>query len=129
MTCLESPGERGGQLPVSMVYDPEDPYAVALVFHASDGDVTWMVARELLVTGANSPVGDGDVMIWPALTATLEEAVVIRLQAPSGRLVLRLEMADLDDFLGRSLSLVPWGTESAHLDLDALVEDLLQPRG
>ncbi len=128
MTCLESPGERGGQLPVSLVYDPEDPYAVALVFHAADGDVTWMVARELLVTGANSPVGDGDVMIWPALTTTLEEAMVIRLQAPSGRLVLRLEMADLDDFLGRSLSLVPWGTESAHLDVDALVEDLLRPR-
>ena len=44
-------------------------------------------------------------------------------------LVLRLGMPELDDFLGRSLSLVPWGTESAHLDLDALVADLLEPRG
>ena len=129
MVCLESPGDRGGELPVSLVYDPEDPYAVALVFHASEGDVTWMVARELLVTGASGPAGDGDVMVWPALTPDLDEAVVIRLQAPSGRLVLRLGMPELDDFLGRSLSLVPWGTESAHLDLDALVEDLLQPRG
>ena len=38
------------------------------------------------------------------------------------------DLPDLDDFLGRSLSLVPWGTESAHLDVDALVEDLLRPR-
>ena len=129
MVCLESPGDRGGELPVSLVYDPEDPYAVALVFHASEGDVTWMVARELLVTGASGPAGDGDVMVWPALTPDLDEAVVIRLQAPSGRLVLRLGMPELDDFLARSLSLVPWGTESALLDLDALVSDLLEPRG
>lgn len=129
MTCLESAGERGGELPASLVYDPEDPYAVALVFHASEGDVTWMVSRELLVTGARGPAGDGDVMVWPALTPDLDDAVVIRLQAPSGRLVLRLAMPELDDFLARSLCLVPWGTESAHLDLDALVADLLTPRG
>ncbi len=129
MTCLESAGERGGELPASLVYDPEDPYAVALVFHASEGDVTWMVSRELLVTGARGPAGDGDVMVWPTLTPALDEAVVIRLQAPSGRLVLRLGMPELDDFLARSLCLVPWGTESTHLDLDALVVDLLTPRG
>ena len=68
-------------------------------------------------------------MVWPALTPALDEAVVIRLQAPSGRLVLRLGMPELDDFLARSLCLVPWGTESTHLDLDALVVDLLTPRG
>ncbi|CAM3729486.1 SsgA family sporulation/cell division regulator [Nocardioides marinus] len=129
MTCLESAGERGGELPASLVYDPEDPYAVALVFHASEGDVTWMVSRELLVTGARGPAGDGDVMVWPTLTPDLDDAVVIRLQAPSGRLVLRLAMPELDDFLARSLCLVLWGTESAHLDLDALVADLLTPRG
>ena len=77
MTCLESAGERGGELPASLVYDPEDPYAVALVFHASEGDVTWMVARELLVTGASGPAGDGDVMVWPALTPDLDEGPII----------------------------------------------------
>lgn len=125
MVCVEVPGDRGGEVPVSLTYDPQDPYAVALVFHTAEGDVTWMVARELLVVGAGSPTGDGDVMVWPALSPELEEAVVIRLQAPGGRLVLRLGMAELDDFLARTLSLVPWGTESGHLDLDALVADLL----
>ena len=128
MACLESPGDRGGELPVSLVYDPQDPYAVAMVFHSSEGDVTWMVARELLLTGASAPAGEGDVSVRPALGSDLEEAVVIRLQAPSGRLVLRLGMAELDDFLCRSLGLVPWGTESSHLDVDALVADLVQPR-
>ena len=125
MVCLEVPGERGGEVPVSLTYDPQDPYAVALVFHTGEGDVTWMVARELLVVGAGSPTGDGDVMVWPALTPDLEDAVVVRLQAPGGRLVLRLGMLELDDFLARTFSLVPWGTESDHLDLDALVADLL----
>ena len=126
MVCLEVSGDRGCEVPVSLTYDPQDPYAVALVFHTAEGDVTWMVARELLVVGAGSPAGDGDVMVWPALTPDLEDAVVLRLQAPGGRLVLRLGMAELDDFLARTLALVPWGTESEHLDLDALVADLLE---
>lgn len=125
MVCLETPVDRQGGVPTSLVYDPQDPYAVALVFHTTEGDVTWLVARELLVVGASCPVGDGDVMVWPALTPDLDEAVVVRLQAPGGRLVLRLGIAELDDFLDRTLALVPMGTESDHLDLDALVADLL----
>ena len=127
MVCVESPADRGGEVPVSLTYDQTDPYAVALVFHTSDGDITWMVARELLVLGASSPAGDGDVMVWPALTPELEDAVVIRLQAPGGRLVLRLGRLELDDFLRRTLALVPAGSESDNLDLDALVADLLGP--
>lgn len=127
MVCVESAGDRGVEVPVSLTYDQTDPYAVALVFHTSDGDITWMVARELLVIGATSPAGDGDVMVWPALTPTLEDAIMIRLQAPGGRLVLRLGRLELDDFLRRTLALVPAGAESEHLDLDALVADLLGP--
>lgn len=127
MVCVESTADRGGEVPVSLTYDQTDPYAVALVFHTSDGDITWMVARELLVLGASSPAGDGDVMVWPALTPQLEDAVVIRLQAPGGRLVLRLGRLELDDFLRRTLALVPAGSESDNLDLDALVADLLGP--
>lgn len=125
MACLESPVARQGGVPTSLVYDPQDPYAVALVFHTTEGDVTWLVARELLVVGATSPAGDGDVRVWPAVAPDLDEAVVIRLQAPGGRLVLRLGMTELDDFLGRTLALVPFGSEPDHVDLDALVTDLL----
>lgn len=126
MVCVESAGERGGEVPVSLTYQQDDPYAVALVFHTAEGDITWMVARELLVLGASSPAGDGDVMVWPALTPEMEDAVVIRLQAPGGRLVLRLGRLELDDFLRRTLALVPSGSESDNLDLDALVADLLR---
>lgn len=125
MVCVESHGDRGTEVPVSLTYQQDDPYAVAMVFHTAEGDITWLVARELLVVGAGSPAGDGDVMVWPALTPETEDAVVIRLQAPGGRLVLRLGRLELDDFLSRTLALVPAGSESDHLDLDMLVADLL----
>lgn len=125
MACLESPVDPRGGVPTSMVYDRQDPYAVALVFHTIEEDVTWFLARDLLLAGIGDPAGDGDVRIWPAVAPDLGAAVVVRLQAPGGRLVLRLGMAELDDFLDRTLALVPLGTESEHIDLDALVAQLL----
>ena len=41
------------------------------------------------------------------------------------QVLLRLGMTELDDFLGRTLALVPFGSEPDHVDLDALVTDLL----
>ena len=89
MVSLDVPGERGGEVPVSLTYDPQDPYAVALVFHTAEGDVTWMVARELLVVGAGSPTGDGDVMVWPALTPDLLSPTVNATTDPAPRALPR----------------------------------------
>ena len=49
-------------LPVraSLRYDPADPYAVHVLFHAetaSGETVSWSFARELLVTGLDEPAG------------------------------------------------------------------------
>lgn len=129
MTCIDAPADRGSTLPTSLVFDPGDPYAVALVFHTSAGDIRWLVDRELLVRAGSAPAGEGDVMAWPAHAVDGRPVVVMRLQAPSGRLVLRVDVEDLDDFLWRSLALVPIGTESDHVDVDALVAHLLGSAG
>ena len=60
-------------LPVraSLRYDPADPYAVHVLFHAESpaGEaVSWSFARELLVTGLDEPAGIGDVRVWPWAT-------------------------------------------------------------
>ena len=57
-------------LPVraSLRYDPADPYAVHVLFHAESAGgeaVSWSFARELLVTGLDEPAGIGDVRAWP----------------------------------------------------------------
>src|SRR3569832_2306621 len=57
-------------LPVraSLRYDPEDPYAVHVLFHAESAGgepVSWSFARELLFTGLDEPAGIGDVRVWP----------------------------------------------------------------
>src|SRR4051794_41870827 len=53
-------------LPVraSLRYDPADPYAVHVLFHAESAGgeaVSWSFPRELLVTGLGEPAGLGGV--------------------------------------------------------------------
>jgi hypothetical protein len=50
---------------------------------------------------------------------------VLELCAPVGDALVHLRPEDVTSFTERSLAAVPAGTESAHLDLDALVADLL----
>ena len=53
-------------LPVSLRYSAADPYAVRAVFSGDGMEVEWVFARDLLRTGLISPVGDGDVHVWPS---------------------------------------------------------------
>lgn len=60
-------------LPVraNLRFDPTDPYAVHVLFHAESAGgeaVGWVFARELLVTGLDEPAGIGDVRVWPWAT-------------------------------------------------------------
>ena len=45
---LVVPGDAGVPLPVTLRYDPADPYAVYATFRTPDGSVEWVFARELL---------------------------------------------------------------------------------
>ena len=111
-------------LPVKLCYSAADPYAVRAVFSGDGMEVEWVFARELLRTGLGTPVGDGDVHVWPSW-GTGRELLMISLTSPDGQAVLEASASDVRSFLDRTAAVVPDGDESAHLDLDAALTRLL----
>ncbi len=111
-------------LPVSLRYSAADPYAVRAVFSGDGMEVEWVFARDLLRTGLVTPIGDGDVHVWPSW-GTGRELVMISLTSPDGQAVLEAGAEDVRTFLDRTALVVPDGEESLYLDLDAAVARLL----
>ena len=111
-------------LPVSLRYSAADPYAVRAVFSGDGMEVEWVFARDLLRTGLASPIGDGDVHVWPSW-GTGRELVMISLTSPDGQAVLEAAADDVRTFLDRTAAVVPDGEEGLYLDLDAAVVRLL----
>ena len=110
----------------SLRYDRDDPYAVHLSFPASPGrePIEWIFGRSLVSDGLTVPAGDGDVRIWPS-PEDLSGPVYVELCSPSGRALFAVPRPVLADFVTRCHDLVPPGSESAHLDLDAELALLL----
>jgi Streptomyces sporulation and cell division protein, SsgA len=121
---------EGAALPVqaSLRYEPRDPYAVHVVFHASDDEdaasVSWTFARELLMEGMAQPAGMGDVRVWP-WHAGDGPVVALALSSPDGHALFHVPREILSAFLDRTFAVVPRGNETDHLDLDAAVTALL----
>jgi hypothetical protein len=117
----------GPPLPVTaqLSYAQYDPFAVTLRFLV-DGDqwVTWTFARELLEHGVKDAVGDGDVQIWPA-DRDGSRAIYLHTRSPHGAATFVLSLAAVVEFLLSTLALVPSGTESDVLDLDAEIAAFL----
>lgn len=119
-------------LPVraSLRYDPADPYAVHVVFHAKSASgvaVTWSFARELLVAGLDEPAGVGDVRIWP-WAAPRDDLVALALSSPDGNALFEVPRSVLVRFLRRTYTAVPRRREADHLDIDTAVSRLLADR-
>jgi len=106
-------------------YAAADPFAVAMTFVTSDGDLVWTFARELLIRGTEAPVGDGDVHVSPAIGLSGRAMVSIELSSPDGHLVLLARAADVLDFISRTVAVVSPGTESDAFDADLLISQLL----
>ncbi|MEU4358498.1 SsgA family sporulation/cell division regulator [Streptomyces virginiae] len=119
--------ERSIAVPARLLYLTEDPYAVHVTFHAgSDAPVHWTFARELLVEGVFRPCGHGDVRIWP--TKVDNEAVLcMALSSPDGDALLEAPALSVSAWLERTLRVVPPGSESERLGLDAALAELLAP--
>jgi hypothetical protein len=121
-------GDRSATVPVRLGYRPTDPWAVTAVFRTADGDVTWVFGRDLLEEGIARPSGEGDVAVWPAVDAADGPQLYLSLASPSGSALLQADPFEVRRFLDETYRLVPAGTESTFLDLDAelarLVDDL-----
>ncbi len=116
----------GGETPLAcrLAFDAADPFAVSATFESGAGDVTWVFARDLLRSGLGRRSGEGDIVLEPLLVGG-EAQLQWTLRSPSGTAVLTCRSADVTSFLEDSSRLVPPGTESQHIDLDALLRRLL----
>jgi len=112
-------------VPTTLGYRENDPYAVSLTFHSGAGDVEWVVSRTLMLQGLAAPAGEGDVKIYPSIDEDAKAVAVFDFSSPDGRLIATADSREVQTFLGKSFSAVPVGSESQHLDLDALIADLL----
>lgn len=110
-------------LQATLRYGTDDPFAVTAAFGGGGVTVEWVFARDLLITGLTRPTGEGDVHVWPSWGSG-QDLVLLSLTSPDGHAVLEADAADLRAFLTTTLKLVPSGTESAYLDLDAELAEL-----
>ncbi|MBA4865116.1 SsgA family sporulation/cell division regulator [Streptomyces sp. PSKA54] len=112
-------------IPATLHYDRRDPFAVRITFPAPatlEGvEVCWTFARELLSTGTESPVGEGDVKLRPYGY----DRTVLEFHAREGIAVVHVRTGELRRFLARTVALVPLGKEHLHLDLDHGLAELM----
>ena len=105
-------------------YDAQDPYAVHVSFHTGSGEVVeWTFARQLLTDGVTRPTGEGDVQVWPSHGA--QSVVCLALSSPSGRALFEAPLTELVEFLSRTYTAVPTGSEGDLVDVDAELALLL----
>ncbi|MGW1760055.1 SsgA family sporulation/cell division regulator [Streptomyces mirabilis] len=122
------PNELSTPLPAELHYDMTDPYAVRLSIGAPAArPVDWVFARSLLTEGLRRPTGTGDVLVIPRHRCH-PGAVRIVLRSGAGVAQVDIAASAVAAFLRRTVSLVPPGTESLHIDLDRVLAELTDRR-
>jgi hypothetical protein len=110
------PGIAPAPVEAELQYNPEDPYAVAVLFHTGQGKVEWMFARDLLADGLLTPSGEGDIMVRPA--SDDPERVLLELNAPTGFAILSADAEHIAEFLDLTYDVVQPGEEDLWIDFD-----------
>lgn len=107
-------------------YDTADPLAVRLVFPAEaslvGAETAWTFSRALLADGLVRASGAGAVRLWPSGT----DRVLLELQAAEGIAIVELAAGELRAFLKETYELLPVEAETAGLDMDQALADLLR---
>jgi len=115
-------------------YSRQDPYAVRMSLDVSlDEPVVWAFDRDLLAAAMHAPAGIGEVRAWPSAASALpgkgvgagEKILNIVLGPPGGHARFEVSAAGIEAFLTRAYELVPAGQESACLNIDAELTELL----
>lgn len=108
-------------LMADLSYTREDPYAIRVAFRVGpDEPVEWIFARDLLSAGARRETGEGDVRVWPSAGV-----LNVELTSPFGQACFEAPAGEVAAFLRRSYQLVPAGAESAYLDIESGLEEIL----
>jgi hypothetical protein len=112
-------------LMASLCYTADDPYAIRMAFHVgTDEPVEWIFSRELLAAGMDGPAGEGDVHVWPGLDHGLD-LLNIALSSPFGHAHFEAPVSAIADFLARTFAVIPAGEESAFINIDGELDELL----
>ena len=112
-------------LAASFEYSTTDPYAVSVLFHGEPAPVRWTFARDLLIEGFYEPTGDGDVHVWPCLSAEGNAVVILELNSPSGEVLIQVSSRAVSTFIDKMLAMVPQGAEGELVDFDTELIELL----
>lgn len=97
---------------------------MALTVSVGDKVVRWELAGSVLAQGITDPADESDICLWSLVTNEGRAVVVMSLGAAHGEQVVDVCTNRLFRFLTCTLGLVPLGSESAWLDVDAVVEQL-----
>ena len=116
--------DRTVEVPCSLEYRAEEPYAVRATFRTGPADIEWLFARDLLIEGLDRPAGEGDVVIWPEFSGSVP-LVLMALSSPSGQAVLEADRPLVEAFLERTLDIVAAGAESEAVDVDGWITAIL----
>lgn len=108
-----------------LTYAAQDPYAVTLTFRDPSGPIPWTFARDLLAEGMYEPIGEGDVHVWPCLSASGEAVVMVELGSVEGGVLVEVPARAVNGFVVETLASVPRGTETQRYDLDAALAGIL----
>ncbi|WP_330172683.1 SsgA family sporulation/cell division regulator [Streptomyces sp. NBC_01498] len=123
---LVASAPRQENVPATLRYDGDDPFAVRMAFPATASlegmEVSWAFSRELLTVGVDEPAGLGDVRVRPFGY----DRTVLEFHAPEGVAMVHVRTSEVRAFLDRSLGVVPVGCEHLLLDLDHDVAELLR---
>ena len=117
--------DRTVEVPCSLEYRAEEPYAISATFRTGTTDIEWMFARDLLLEGLQRPAGEGDVVIWPEHHGAAP-LILLALNSPSGQAVLECDRAHVEHFMRRTFQIVPLGDEGATLDIDGTIAAILR---
>jgi hypothetical protein len=112
-------------LQASFEYTAADPYAVSILFKGDPIPVRWTFARDLLIEGFYEPTGDGDVHVWPCLSAEGRAVVILELNSPSGEVLVQVSSRPLAAFIRQMIATVPQGAEAELLNYDDELTRLL----
>lgn len=112
--------------PLRFTWSADQPAIVEMLFvgytvttaDGSTGPVAWEIGRRLLAIGGGIPGGD----VWVERDA---RSILIILRVDDERATMRLDTADVDVLIGRTLELVPFSAEFPPHRLDAFLADLL----
>jgi hypothetical protein len=116
--------DRSIEVPCSLEYRAEEPYAVFATFRTGMADIEWTFARDLIRDGLKRPAGEGDVVMWTEFSGPIP-LFLVALNSPSGQALLEADAHLIEAFLNRTYDIVPAGTESMEIDVDRWISQIL----